>query len=98
MSILSMQEVKDRASGLKGWEIYNNMLQKRFAFRTFKESMAFVNGVAELAEAADHHPDIIVNYNRVLLKLSTHSQGGITEKDFDLAAKIDRNQPAFHHN
>ena len=51
--------------------------------------MAFVNRVAEAAEAADHHPDIKISYNRVKMTLSTHSEGGVTEKDFDLAGRID---------
>ena len=52
--------------------------------------MAFVNQVAELAESADHHPDILINYKRVTLTLSTHSAGGLTEKDFDLASQIEK--------
>lgn len=98
MGILSMEEVKNRVNELKGWEIYHNMLQKRFAFKSFRNSITFVNGIAGLAESAEHHPDIVINYNRVLLKLATHSKGGITEKDFDLAEKIDQGERDFSHN
>jgi 4a-hydroxytetrahydrobiopterin dehydratase len=66
------------------------VIHKRFTFGNFKEAMAFVNQVAELAESADHHPDILVNYKRVTLTLSTHSAGGLTQKDFDLASHIEK--------
>jgi 4a-hydroxytetrahydrobiopterin dehydratase len=52
--------------------------------------MAFVNQVADFAEQADHHPDILINYRKVTLTLSTHSEGGLTQKDFDLAEKIEK--------
>ncbi|HLG22346.1 MAG TPA: 4a-hydroxytetrahydrobiopterin dehydratase [Candidatus Manganitrophaceae bacterium] len=90
MGLLSMDEVKRKVHDLKGWELSDNVLQKKYSFKSFKGSMAFVNKVAELANSVDHHPDIIINYNRVILKLTTHSQGGITDKDFNLAQMIDR--------
>ena len=90
MGLLSMDEVKRKVHDLKGWELSDNVLQKKYSFKSFKGSMAFVNKVAELADSVDHHPDIIINYNRVILKLTTHSQGGITDKDFNLAQMIDR--------
>lgn len=71
------------------WRSNNTKLERGFAFKDFKEAMSFVNKVAELAAAANHHPNIIINYNKVRLELSTHAAGGITEKDFDLAKKID---------
>ena len=74
---------------LPGWERDGDEIEKRFRFDDFTASMAFVNRVADLAEAADHHPDIAIKYNRVKLTLSTHSEGGVTEKDFALAAQID---------
>ena len=55
----------------------------------FKRAMSFVNRVADAANAADHHPDITINYNRVTTTLSTHSEGGVTDKDIDMASKID---------
>ncbi|MCG3114021.1 MAG: 4a-hydroxytetrahydrobiopterin dehydratase [Candidatus Manganitrophus sp.] len=90
MGLLSMEEVRRKIHDLKGWELYDNMLQKKYSFRTFKTAMQFVNRVAELADSVDHHPDMMINYNRVLLKLMTHSQGGITDRDFNLAQMIDQ--------
>jgi len=89
MPALSKDEVKSRLVGLPGWELDDEELQKKYKFADFKEAMAFVNRVAEFAEAADHHPDIEIKYNRVKLELSTHSEGGITDKDFALASQID---------
>ncbi|MFY9268113.1 MAG: 4a-hydroxytetrahydrobiopterin dehydratase [Candidatus Manganitrophaceae bacterium] len=90
MGLLSMNEVKRKVHDLKGWELYDNMLQKKYSFKSFKAAMRFVNRVADLSDSVDHHPDIMINYNRVLLKLTTHSQGGITDKDFNLAQSIDQ--------
>lgn len=89
MSPLSKDEVKSRLSGLAGWELDDGEIEKEFKFPDFSGSMRFVNRVAVAAEAADHHPDITIKYNRVKLKLSTHSDGGLTEKDFALAGQID---------
>ena len=75
------------------WERQNNELRRQFTFPTFREAMVFVNQVAELAEAADHHPDIIINWNKVTLSLTTHDRGGLTALDFDLAHQIDVIQP-----
>ena len=74
---------------LPGWELQDGAITKLYKFKDFLEAMAFVNRVAESAEAADHHPDILIRYNRVKLTLVTHSAGGLTEKDFQLAGKID---------
>lgn len=90
MGLLTMDEVKRKVHDLRGWELHDSVLQKKFSFRTFRASMAFVNKVAELSDSVDHHPDIVINYTRVLLKLTTHSQGGITDKDFNLAQMIDQ--------
>jgi 4a-hydroxytetrahydrobiopterin dehydratase len=89
MSAMTKDEVKTRLESLPGWERDGDEIEKRFRFDDFKASMAFVNRVADLAETADHHPDITIKYNRVKLTLSTHSEGGVTEKDFALAAQID---------
>ena len=71
-----------------GWENNGKEITRVYKFKDFKEAMAFVNRVADLAEAADHHPDIDIRYNKVTLTLSTHSAGGLTEKDFALARQI----------
>jgi 4a-hydroxytetrahydrobiopterin dehydratase len=89
MPAMTKDEVKTRLESLPGWERDGDEIEKRFRFDDFKASMAFVNRVADLAETADHHPDITIKYNRVKLTLSTHSEGGVTEKDFALAAQIE---------
>jgi 4a-hydroxytetrahydrobiopterin dehydratase len=93
MAALTKDEVKARLVDMTGWERDGEEIEKKFTFPGFTESMAFVNAVAGLAEAADHHPDISIKYNRVKLTLSTHSEGGVTEKDFALAAQIDAAAP-----
>jgi 4a-hydroxytetrahydrobiopterin dehydratase len=89
MAKLPPEEIKNRLTGLAGWQLADNAIKKQFKFNDFMSAVAFVNRVANAAEAADHHPDIVINYTRVTMSLSTHSAGGITEKDFDLAQKID---------
>jgi 4a-hydroxytetrahydrobiopterin dehydratase len=90
MSLLSAQEVEARLSRLPGWQVVAGELVKTFKFIDFRGSLAFVNQVGELAEAVGHHPDIDIRYNRVRLAMITHDAGGLTEKDFELAAKADR--------
>jgi 4a-hydroxytetrahydrobiopterin dehydratase len=87
MTVISAQDAAKRASSLPGWKIENGELVKTFAFKDFREALAFVNRTGEVAEAAGHHPDIDIRYNKVRLALVTHDAGGLTEKDFDLAAK-----------
>ena len=74
------------------WEVDDNeKLEKQFEFADFKEAMAFVNKVADIAEQEGHHPDIeIFGYNKVKIELSTHAVGGLSENDFILAAKIEK--------
>lgn len=71
-----------------GADAENKKISRQFKFQDFKEAMVFVNRVAEIAEAEGHHPDIVINWNKVSLALSTHSIGGLSENDFILAAKI----------
>ena len=71
----------------EGWSEIDGALEREFEFSDFRHALAFVNRVAELAETADHHPDISVHYKRVTLRWSTHSAGGITDRDLELAAK-----------
>jgi 4a-hydroxytetrahydrobiopterin dehydratase len=75
---------------LPGWQIESGELVKTFSFKDFVAALRFVNQVGEAAEAAGHHPDIDIRYNKVRLALVTHSAGGLTEKDFDLAAKAEK--------
>jgi 4a-hydroxytetrahydrobiopterin dehydratase len=86
---LSKDDIKARLAGLYGWKLGDDEIEKEYKFGDFKQSMLFVNAVADAAEAMDHHPDIEIKYNRVEITLSTHSEGGVTEKDFRLAAQID---------
>ncbi len=74
---------------MAGWARDGDAIHREFTFKDFAAAMAFVNKVAQAAEAADHHPDIDIRYNRVTMALSTHSEGGVTEKDFALASRID---------
>lgn len=88
MAFLSPQQVEARLAQLPGWQMGAAELIRSFAFADFRAALGFVNQVGELAEAAGHHPDIEIRYNRVRLVLTTHDAGGLTEKDFDLAGKI----------
>ena len=89
METLTEGEARRRLNGLAGWEYVDGRIRKEFVFRTFLRSMAFVNTVAYMAEAAKHHPHIAVNYNKVTLRLITHSEGALTERDFNLARQIE---------
>jgi 4a-hydroxytetrahydrobiopterin dehydratase len=73
------------------WRLEGEMLVRDFKFEDFKRAMEFVNRVADEAEALDHHPDILIHgWNNVRLSVTTHSEGGLTEKDFKLAERINR--------
>ena len=87
---LSQAEISERMKTLHGWRLEQNAIEKQFTFKDFPEAVAFVNRLVPEAEAADHHPDIHINYKRVNLVYSTHSEGGLTEKDFVGAAMADR--------
>ena len=89
MAILSDPEVKTALGTLPGWELDGVEIVKQYKFADFAAAMAFVNRVAERAEAANHHPDIDIRWNKVRLVLSTHSQGGLTRNDFALASEIE---------
>lgn len=71
------------------WKEENNSLIKEYEFPDFKSALSFVNKVGELAEEANHHPDIELSWGKVIIKLTTHSEGRVTEKDQKLANKID---------
>ena len=90
MSALSDKEIHSRLALVPDWQIESGELVRTFLFKDFRASLAFVNSVAGLAENAGHHPDIDIRYNKVRLALVTHDAGGITQKDFDLAAAADK--------
>jgi len=89
MPTLSEAEIKKELGALKGWELAGKEIRKKFDKKDFVRAMGFVNSVALLAEKANHHPDIDIRWNAVTLTLSTHSAGGLTDKDFSLARAID---------
>jgi len=87
--LLSQEEIDSRLNGLDGWRQEGRYIVRAFSFPSFKEAIAFVNRVAEVAEEIDHHPDITINYTRVTFSITTHSAGGLTRRDFRLAGRID---------
>ncbi|HYR58537.1 MAG TPA: 4a-hydroxytetrahydrobiopterin dehydratase [Chthoniobacteraceae bacterium] len=87
--LLNTQDIKDWLKKLPEWELDKKHIERLFEFDDFSQAIEFVNGVAEIAEEDDHHPDIDIRYNKVRLALSTHSEGGLTDLDFELAEKID---------
>ena len=89
MAILTNTEIDENLKKLDGWEIVGNEIVKTFSKQNFIDSVGFVNKIAILAEKADHHPDILIQYSKVKINLSTHSEGGITKKDFALATEIE---------
>ncbi len=90
MPALADHEIQSRLFTVPDWQIETGELVRTFLFKDFRASLAFVNKVGDLAEAAGHHPDIDIRYNKVRLALVTHDAGGITQKDFDLAAAADK--------
>ena len=92
--LLDPSEIDALLGTLPDWERAGNAIAKRFDFRDFAEALAFVNRIAEPAEAMNHHPDVAIHWNEVTLRLWTHASGGLTRKDFDLARAIDERAEA----
>jgi 4a-hydroxytetrahydrobiopterin dehydratase len=90
MPTLSDAQIGQELKALAGWEYQDGSVRKLFRFTEFMDGIGFIQKVAEMAEAADHHPDIHVNYTRVTFVCSTHSEGGVTEKDIRLAKQIEQ--------
>lgn len=90
MAPLSADQARERLRGLTEWRLDGRTLVKQFTFDDFPRAVEFVSRLVPGAEAADHHPDITINYRRVTLSYTTHSEGGLTEKDFAGAAAADR--------
>ena len=86
---LNEADVGARLASLPGWTRKGDTIVRAFTFKAFADGIRFVDRVAVLADAADHHPDIDIRWTTVTMALSTHSAGGLTAKDFDLAALID---------
>jgi len=89
MSPLGDAEIAAELARTPGWKRSGKAIERLYRFRDFGESMVFVNWVAALAERANHHPDVTIHYNEVTLSVWTHSDGGLTQKDFSLARSID---------
>ena len=89
---LTREEIKPYLENVKGWTVKDDgkKIEKKFKFKDFKEALAFVNQIGEIAEEEGHHPDIELGYGKVEIELSTHAIGGLSVNDFILAAKIDR--------
>ena len=90
MKKLTAAEIKTALARLPDWKKSGATIVRTFAFKDFVAAMKFVNAVAKLAEAAWHHPDIDIRWNKVTLALTTHDAGGLTRKDFALARKFNR--------
>jgi 4a-hydroxytetrahydrobiopterin dehydratase len=89
MPLLSQDEILAFTGGHPDWSWADDSISRTFQFGDFKEALGFVNRVGESAEEAGHHPDIDIRWNKVTLTLSTHSEGGLTQKDLDLANTVD---------
>lgn len=89
MAKLKAAQIKTALAKLPEWKRTGPVISRTFESKDFIAAMKFVNAVARLAEAAWHHPDIDIRWNKVTLALTTHSEGGLTKKDFQLARKFD---------
>jgi 4a-hydroxytetrahydrobiopterin dehydratase len=89
MALLSDDDIQERLERVPGWAREGDAIKREFKFDDFQGSVDFVNRITPPAEEMNHHPDIAISWNRVELTLSTHSQGGLTENDFELAGRID---------
>jgi 4a-hydroxytetrahydrobiopterin dehydratase len=87
-TVLTGAEITQAIQNLPGWKVSGSTIERVFEFPNFVEAMAFVNRIAEAAEAVNHHPDITINYNKVKLSLISHDSGGVTERDMRMAGKI----------
>ena len=88
--VLSKSQIKDQLAHFPGWGHDANALNRSFEFDEYREGLEFLNKVAELAEKVNHHPDMTLGWCRVEVRITTHSHGGVTELDFELARGIDQ--------
>jgi 4a-hydroxytetrahydrobiopterin dehydratase len=89
MALLDDDDITTRLDGLPGWRREGDAIEREFKFDDFQGSVDFVNRITPPAEEMNHHPDISIAWNKVTLTLSTHSEGGLTQNDFELATRID---------
>jgi len=90
MAKLNSSQIKAALAKVANWKQRGKTIVRTFQFKDFLAAIRFVNAVAKLAEKMWHHPDIDIRWNKVTLTLSTHSEGGLTDKDFKLAKQFDR--------
>ena len=88
MAVLTDSEIQKALGSLPGWQRNGTAIQRNFEFPDFKAAMQFVNKIADAAEQANHHPDIDIRYNKVVLALVSHDSGGVTQSDIRMASKI----------
>jgi len=93
-AVLLEAEVRQSLQQLPGWKQSGKAIERVFQFDNFVRAMEFVNRIAEAAEAVNHHPDILVNYNKVTLTLVSHDSGGVTQRDIKMAGRINELFPA----
>ena len=89
MDILSDDDIRTALDALPGWEHDGQAITKTYELSTYREAIGLIDQIADEAEQADHHPDIDSRYDKVKVSLSTHSAGGVTRKDIELASRID---------
>jgi 4a-hydroxytetrahydrobiopterin dehydratase len=89
MAKLADEDVRSRLTAMPGWHAVGDTIHKEFRLPGFRDAIGFVNRIADRAEAARHHPDLEIHYDRVLVSLSTHDEGGVTERDLALAREIE---------
>ncbi len=87
---LSLRRIKQELEKVQDWRLHGKSISRTFLFDDFARSVKFVNRVARQAESMNHHPDILIQYDKVRLTLTTHDEGGLTSKDFRLASRINR--------
>jgi 4a-hydroxytetrahydrobiopterin dehydratase len=92
-SVLSDADIHQALEKLPGWRRHGVAIERAFQFNNFPEAMQFVNRIAEAAEAANHHPDISINYTKVTLALVSHDSGGVTQRDIRMAGTINELAP-----
>ena len=97
MALLTADQIADRIKTIDGWSVDGKSLRKEYKFQDFPEAVLFVSALVPGAEDADHHPDIEIHYKRVVLTYATHSEGGITDKDFAGAAMANEVAGSLQH-
>jgi len=90
VAALSKAEIQQKLKDMHGWSHMGKAIHKKYTLKSFMPVISLVNKISEVAEKEAHHPDITINYNVLGISLSTHSEGGVTQKDFDLARQIDQ--------